>query len=1197
MSPRRFLAVMGLEIGRNARRPLVYVWVALLAFFAFAFAFGGAQIRAGDSQVGGVKAFMTSQFAVAQTLAVLGLLIYGFFVAVVAGMTPVSDHELRVGEILNATPLRPREYVWGKFGACLLAFGAVILAHLAAMMFFNHVVPGPAETAEMRGPFALANYLIPALAFLVPLGIFLAGSSFALGQMTRSPILVFVMPVALLLICGFFLWDWSPSWLDPRINRLLMWVDPGGFRWLNETCLKVDRGVSFYNTAPIPFDLGFVLSRLAFVALGLLAVVRAEQQYALSLRGASASARELARITDGPAGSHADLVTPLPTDRPLGVLDMTSRRPGLIAGAWRVARAEVRELRSSAGLYIFIPLIILQTIGNALIRVGAFDTPLLATPGTLAVSEMAPLSIMVCLLLLFYTVESVLREHHVRLDAIAYATPLRTSSLLLGKVVAGAAVGVAILLAALFANTIILAIQGRVPFSLTPFVLAWGLLMVPTFLVWTAFIAAVLALTRNRYATYALGLAALIFSGYRFIRGEMNWLGNWPLWRAVNWSDLSVLEFDRLALMLNRGWILALAACFTTLTALWFTRRDRDPSGIVHRLRPRALLGLALKLAPVVVPTVVLGVALGRQIDRGPGGDVLKNRGKDYWKQNLATWKDYPLPTIEAVDIAMDLEPSRSEFTLSGSYTLANRTDRPLRAVPVTAGFHWDDIHWTWDGQDARPDDRTRLFVFSPDKPLAPGDTAVLGFRYKGRFPDGISKNGGGAGEFILPSGVVLTNFGTSFAPVLGFVEEVGVDKDNRYEARRYPDDYFEGRTDPAFGSGALMKTRIKVSAPAEFTVNSVGELVATEEEGGRRTVTWESDEPVHFFNVVAGKWDVRRGEGTAVYYHPAHTYNVEALTAALDAARAHYSEWFYPYPWKELKLSEFPALATYAQGFPTDITFSEGIGFLTDAGDKTDAAFLVAAHESAHQWWGNILLPGKGPGGNILSEGMAHFSTAMLMEEVKGPRARIDFLKQIEKKYGEQRKADEERPLVRTDGSLPTDSTVIYDRGGWVFWMLMDHLGRERMLTGLRGFIEKYRATDDFPVLQDFLASMRPHASDPAAFDAFARQWFFEKALPEFQLADAAKRQENGRWVVTATLTNKGTGTVRVDVAAEKGERFDKSGKANDDYQVGTSPVLVGPGESKPVEFAVDFEPARLVVDPDTRVLQLVRNRAKADL
>ena len=88
--------------------------------------------------------------------------------------------------------------------------------------------------------------------------------------------------------------------------------------------------------------------------------------------------------------------------------------------------------------------------------------------------------------------------------------------------------------------------------TLWPFVLVWGLLLVPTVWAWTAFVMATLSLTRNRYTTYAVCLAALIYTGYRLGSGKMTWVGNWPLFGAVEWSDISVLEFDRAALWLNR---------------------------------------------------------------------------------------------------------------------------------------------------------------------------------------------------------------------------------------------------------------------------------------------------------------------------------------------------------------------------------------------------------------------------------------------------------------------------------------------------------------------------------------------------------------------------------------------------------------------------------------------------------------------
>jgi hypothetical protein len=259
----------------------------------------------------------------------------------------------------------------------------------------------------------------------------------------------------------------------------------------------------------------------------------------------------------------------------------------------------------------------------------------------------------------------------------------------------------------------------------------------------------------------------------------------------------------------------------------------------------------------------------------------------------------------------------------------------------VTGGPHWKDVRWTMDGVEAKPEDRTGLYVFTPAKRLAKGDHVHIGFHYTGVLPPGVSKNGGSVPEFILPAGVVLTSFSPSFVPVIGYMDEIGMKEDeNRYEPKVYADDFYEGVTLPAFASGTFT-TKIRVTAPEEFEINSVGALTSETVANGKRTVVWESDAPVKFFNVVAGRWKVRKGEGTALYYDAKHAYNVEEMGEALDASRRWYSEWFHPFPWKTLKLSEFSDLQTYAQGFPTNITFSEGIGFLTDSNPRTPSRLL----------------------------------------------------------------------------------------------------------------------------------------------------------------------------------------------------------------------------------------------------------------
>ena len=205
------------------------------------------------------------------------------------------------------------------------------------------------QAHEIRGPLHVLNYLMPTLLFSVPAIVFLAGLSFAVGEWSRRPIVVFVLPVAIVLVEGFFLWEWSPNWLDPRLNDFLMWIDPSGFRWLNENWLKVDRGVSFYNNEAIPPDRGFVISRVILVALGFLAVALTRFHFAATLRGATS--RRTMRLAALQRAEEIAAIKAQPVS--LAALGMTTARSGLLAGAWQVARRADRAARAPASICSF----------------------------------------------------------------------------------------------------------------------------------------------------------------------------------------------------------------------------------------------------------------------------------------------------------------------------------------------------------------------------------------------------------------------------------------------------------------------------------------------------------------------------------------------------------------------------------------------------------------------------------------------------------------------------------------------------------------------------------------------------------------------------------------------------------------------------------------------------------------------------
>ena len=199
---------------------------------------------------------------------------------------------------------------------------------------------------------------------------------------------------------------------------------------------------------------------------------------------------------------------------------------------------------------------------------------------------------------------------------------------------------------------------------------------------------------------------------------------------------------------------------------------------------------------------------------------------------------------------------------------------------------------------------------------------------------------------------------------------------------------------------------------------------------------------------------------------------------------------------------------------------------------------------------------------------------------------------------------------------------------------MLLNRMGRDQNLAGLRQFIRKYEEGPDHPVLQDFVATMRELALDKPSYDEFVKQWFFEVVAPEYRLEDPVKTRIVGvrpvddgmgsseAWEVRVQVKNVGTGRMPVEIAAARGERFpdedaadeeksvkhsetapgtvqaagtsEKTAKAEaEPYRDARATVTLGAGESQEVLIRCDFEPDRVLVDPDALVLQLQRKLA----
>jgi len=1219
----RLLAYPLLELSTCWKRPINIIMLAVFGLMSLGFVVGGVQVSTGSADTGGAKVSINSAFNLGFADMALFALILPFFVAVACGTPVLGDFDRKINRLVAATPLTHIEYAFTRFFAAFAVLVAIGAVWMVLQIGFYELIPlDPAE--RVRGAFDLWHYLLPKALFGLPLALFVGGVSMWLGVRTRQPVLVFALPVVIVVSGIFFVWNFNPEWLPMWVNRTMQLVDPTGFRWFARSFLTEDRGVAFYNSASLVPDAAFLASRAALCAIGLGAVWATGRRIArtehddLRIGSIEALIRQ-ARIVEAEAVQAPHAAIAARGGAPVS----SSKAPGFVRGTLDIARLETRALLRSPGVWLFGPLILIQSWAATSFRQGPLDTELLMTTGAAAASVFDTLTLLLCFLVLFYTVESLVREERCGLSGIFRAAPVRTASVLAGKVLANAAMALVIIGCASLAIAAVLGKQAfdtgiQVDFDVPILFLLLGVLLAPTLIVWGAFVAFLYALLRNRFVVYGVALGALIGTGFATQFGYLNWVTKWHMWSSVQWSELDRLEFMWPAIVTNRLLVVSLAAFFIVATVSMWPRRLPDLRAVADRMKPAAFLRAAL--VPVLAALPVAGIAIfaGLSVRSGYEGAPQREAQKAYWKRNSKTWEDVPVPALDKVDGEVRLFPETRSLEVEATMVIRNPHARPMAEVPITVGPHFESSEWTVDSVATDPtkanqaapsiENRSGLFVITPARPLGRDATVTISFKMKGEFPKGWSRSGAGASEFILPSGVVLTSFGPSFLPVVGFVEGVGVDTENRRDAREYPIDHWKSRVDPAFGPAWATQVRLAVEGPADWKLNVVGvEKESTVADGRRRTV-WETEHPVRFFNIVGGPLEEMSGDAATVYYSARTPHNVETMVKALSAARRSYGAWFGPYPWENLRVTQFPGLAGYAQGFPGNISFSEGIGYMSRPVAKDadgyleqegalDVAFYVVAHESGHQWWGNIVMPGKGPGGNIISEGLAEFSALMLLHHELGEEQAKTLRRRWEKQYTEGRRADNERAINRTDGTRPGDRVVTYPRAGFVFWMLRDLMGEEQMLAGLKAFVTKWKDGVqmpeglDFPLIEDMVESLRPFAPDAVAFDGFVAQWIYGTALPELELGETVVEGDGDTHSAAVTLRNIGTGqaTVTVRLIGEKPE----SGEAP---FVDTVVELVGP-DPVVAKIPAGFRPMRVVVDPEVKLLFAGRKRCDRSL
>ncbi len=117
------------------------------------------------------------------------------------------------------------------------------------------------------------------------------------------------------------------------------------------------------------------------------------------------------------------------------------------------------------------------------------------------------------------------------------------------------------------------------------------------------------------------------------------------------------------------------------------------------------------------------------------------------------------------------------------------------------------------NGEACEPENREGLYVFDLPEPLPPGASCAIGFEFEGVFLDGFYQERRGEQRVHRSLGRGSHRKLPSFVPVVGYQEGSASTRTTDYDAREYPDDFYEGVTHAAFGPD-VRRTRAGFGSP-----------------------------------------------------------------------------------------------------------------------------------------------------------------------------------------------------------------------------------------------------------------------------------------------------------------------------------------------------------------------------------------------
>jgi ABC-2 type transport system permease protein len=1063
-----------------------------------------------------------------QSLADVTALFCGLFgMLVTAGLfsdAALRDRADRMDALLFTTPLRPIEYLGGRFLAALAINSMLVFAIPIGLALATRM---PYLDAEAFGPNRVAAYLQPLLLFVLPNVVLIGAILFTIAALTRHVIPVYLGAIAIFIAYLVAANYWSGI-TNPMLSALADPLGINALKRMTEYWTAAER-----NTRLIGFPAMLLWNRLLWLAIAasLLAVLQR------TFRFTQRNERRRAESVDAPEAERSarERVSGA-VPQIAGVFGRRTRMRQTLA----VLRQSLAEVMSGRAF----PLAFVATIGLVLLwgwNIGETWVDTVTWPVTHLVAGvvLTERAILIpWLIIALYAGELVWRDRETGAAEIANAAPVPTGVVLLGRFLALVTLIALFQLAFMIGGIVLQALHGYYAFEPGLYVrilFGWNL---AEYILLAAFAIAVHVLVNHKYVGHVTVLISTIFlsgatfgyhhllvynAGPKYTYSEMNGFGPFAtpfVWLKLYWAAWALLLGVVALLFWVRGPELGIRQRLATARARF--------TGGAARLAGLAVVLLLPLGGFIFYNTNVLNTYI-------PGHK--KGLVEAEYERRYGRYRNLPQPVIDGAQLRFELYPETPALDVRGSYRLVNRTGAPIRSVHVETpnGRDYEVRSMTFDraAKAEIVDPAHGYRTFALEGALAPGESMQFSFDVAFR-PRGFQH--GGSQTTLVRNG---SYFDRRLLPFIGY--QAGFEVSDDAQRKRFglpPRAPMAGPGDPAarrymsaFRDGGRMHVETIVGTAADQIAVVPGVLLRSWTDpsagsGGRRYFHYRSRVPETFGTAVfSARYAVEKGRWTSpgggssesvaleIFHHPPHRANLERMMAAMKASLDYYTSTFGPYPYRELRVMEVPPYSINGRAFPSAMALAEPNFITRTEPGLVDLTFFGTAHETAHQWWGGQVRPAYAKGRGFVSEALANYSAMLVTEKVLGPaEARRVYEFQMDRYLRQRGETGRDVPLLEVEDH----PHISYGKGAVAMYTLREHIGAEAVNGALRRFLEKYRGSGPpYPTSLDLYAELR--AVTPPALHVLLTDLFETITLWDVKTQSAtARRLGDGKYEVT---------------------------------------------------------------------------------